>query len=148
MSECVRKQPLLDRINTIRNAHIEKRNEGDECDQFANEAVADWLWVIQEEIQSGIFDAAENVRAIWECPDCGFAFDATHKDEGMNEYSCPNYSESELSKSAAEKDTEIQRLRTALEEILSLKDNASLIAYKYRTAIRIAQQALSGDRKG
>ena len=57
MSEYVRKQDLLDRINTIRNAHIEKRNEGDECDQFANEAVADWLWAIQDEIQSGAFDA-------------------------------------------------------------------------------------------
>jgi len=68
MSEYVRKQALLDRINTIRNAHIEKRNEGDECDQFANEAVADWLWAIQDEIQSGAFDApdgeVQRLRAI------------------------------------------------------------------------------------
>jgi hypothetical protein len=56
MSDYVKKQALLDHINAIRNAHIEKRNDGDECDQFANEAVADWLWAIQEQIQSGAFD--------------------------------------------------------------------------------------------
>lgn len=48
---------FLTYINSIRNAHIEKRNEGDECDQFANDAVIDWLFLISNDIEKGIFDA-------------------------------------------------------------------------------------------
>lgn len=47
---------LLAHINSIRNDHIEKRNEGDECDRFANDAVADWLFILSNDIEKGIFD--------------------------------------------------------------------------------------------
>lgn len=53
----LKKKELLGYINNIRNEHIERRNEGDEYDQFANDAVADWLGIIYEHIQSGAFDA-------------------------------------------------------------------------------------------
>ena len=41
---------------------------------------------------------AENARltkAMWECPDCGFAFDAAHQDVGGG-YSCPVCTETRL----------------------------------------------------
>lgn len=47
---------LLAHINSIRNDHIEKRNEGDECDRFANDAVTDWLFILSNDIEKGIFD--------------------------------------------------------------------------------------------
>lgn len=48
-------------VNSIRNAHIEKRNEGDECDQFANDAVIDWLFIISNDIEKGVFDYSDPI---------------------------------------------------------------------------------------
>lgn len=56
---------------------------------------------------------------LWTCPDCGFGFDAIHGDE-KGGYSCPNCSEAELLK-------EVQRLRSALSEILEHYDLATVV---------------------
>ncbi|MDF2651430.1 MAG: hypothetical protein K0Q73_7235 [Paenibacillus sp.] len=62
MSEYLNKEAVMNRINEIRNALIERRNEGDECDQFANEAVADWFGIFAGEVESGTYDDAEIQR--------------------------------------------------------------------------------------
>ena len=118
MSEYVRKRPLLDRINTIRNAHIEKRNEGDECDQFANEAVADWLGIIHEEIESGAFD----IPLI-----------------GIEEY----YT---MERRAAKANWEVERLRTVLERIRKIARESREAKYhveNYTLIEMVAEQSLS-----
>jgi rubrerythrin len=52
------------------------------------------------------------VTQLWECPDCGFAFDASHtNDNGEGEYSCPVCNESRLETQVAQLRKAIRRLR-------------------------------------
>jgi hypothetical protein len=58
--------------------------------------------------------------ALWECPDCAFSFDASHRDETTNYflepvYSCPNCAEARLS-------AEVARLRAALTDVLRVAE--------------------------
>ena len=61
--------------------------------------------------------ATDNAK-LWECPDCGFAFDAvhTHKDGG---YSCPCCAEMRLSTALASAEALNERLRDAVEAALA-----------------------------
>lgn len=57
MTNELNKKKVVKRINDIQNEHLLKRHEGDECDQFANEAVADWMFILKEEIEDNSFDS-------------------------------------------------------------------------------------------
>lgn len=67
-------------------------------------------WAALEETENKVVE-------LWECEDCGFAFDAIHEnDTPEGGYSCPLCAESRLEKELAEAHAEIERLNTELLE--------------------------------
>ncbi|WP_028609206.1 hypothetical protein [Paenibacillus harenae] len=68
-----------------------------------------------EEAQREIERLKKSNNDMWDCPDCGFAFDSCHVDVDTNEHSCPVCCEAELTKENNQLRTEHTAMKEALE---------------------------------
>ena len=74
---------------------------------------------------------------LWDCPDCGFAFDAVHTDVGTDEHTCPVCEEARLERDLTEANATIAELRDALEKVRGLSISPTF---------DVATDALAGQR--
>lgn len=80
--------------------------------------------------------------ALWECPDCCFAFDARHVNSTGEGHSCPNCAEVALTAKAVELE---RRLAIAREALVLAKNavGAPIQSYSAQTAQRAIWDALA-----